>query len=100
MALENPDTPESAGTFVSSKWLNFTLLILEKNVPWGFFLLKKKKKKLLRKVMNANEWVIDCCLTPNISSREQVKFQWEDDEVHFVAVCFLWCYLTGTKVCE
>ena len=36
------------------------------------------------------EWVSDCCLTPiqqfssYISWREQVNFQWDDDEVRFV----------------
>ena len=35
------------------------------------------------------EWVSDCCLTPiqnfsAISWQEQVNFQWDDDEVHFV----------------
>jgi hypothetical protein len=35
------------------------------------------------------EWVSDCCLTPiqqfsAISWREQVNFQWDDDEVRFV----------------
>ena len=41
-----------------------------------------------------SEWVCDCCLTPiqqffsymlcYISWREEVNFQWDDDEVHFV----------------
>jgi hypothetical protein len=36
-----------------------------------------------------SEWVSDCCLTPihqfsAISWREQVNFQWHDDEIHFV----------------
>jgi hypothetical protein len=35
-----------------------------------------------------SEWVSDCCLMPiqqffNISWREQVNFQWDDDEVRF-----------------
>jgi hypothetical protein len=33
------------------------------------------------------EWMSDCCLTPLISWREQINFQWyddDDDEVHFV----------------
>ena len=35
------------------------------------------------------EWVIDCCLTPtqqffSYIMREQVNFQWDDDEVRFV----------------
>jgi hypothetical protein len=35
------------------------------------------------------EWVSDCCLTQlsnflAISWREQVNFQWNDDNVHFV----------------
>jgi len=33
-------------------------------------------------------WVSDCCLTPiqlsSILRREQVNFQWDDDEVRFV----------------
>jgi hypothetical protein len=36
---------------------------------------------------NYSEWVSDCCLTPLISWREQINFQWydyDDDEVHFV----------------
>ena len=37
-----------------------------------------------------SEWVSDCCLTPNqqffnyISLREQVNFEWDDDEVRFL----------------
>jgi hypothetical protein len=37
-----------------------------------------------------SEWVSDCCLTPTqqffsfIMAQEQVNFQWDDDEVHFV----------------
>ena len=36
-----------------------------------------------------SEWMTDCCLTPtqqfsDISWREQVNFQWDDDEVRFV----------------
>jgi len=33
------------------------------------------------------EWVSDCCLTPTFSAiswREQVNFQWDDGEIHFV----------------
>jgi hypothetical protein len=35
-----------------------------------------------------SEWVNNCCLTPNnfsaISWRDQLNFQWDDDEVRFV----------------
>ena len=37
-----------------------------------------------------SEWVSDCCLTPTqqffpaISWREQINFQWDNDEVRFV----------------
>ena len=36
-----------------------------------------------------SDWVSDCCLTPFsnfsvITWREQINFQWDDDEVHFV----------------
>ena len=39
--------------------------------------------------INKNEWVSDCCLPPTqeFSSyimREQVNFQWDDDEVRFI----------------
>jgi hypothetical protein len=43
---------------------------------------------------NYQEWLTDCCLMPSLqfsamSWREQVNFQWEDDEVHFVCVSVL-----------
>ena len=42
-----------------------------------------------QKMVETDDWVIDCCLTPlssfpAISWPEQVNFQWDDDEVRFV----------------
>ena len=61
---------------------------------WCYFILdttdKLEKKKKIRKKLKhfdvyhthilLSEWVSDCC----ISWREQVNFQWDDDEVRFV----------------
>jgi hypothetical protein len=44
---------------------------------------------IIKKQKQTYEWVSDCCLMPSqqfsaISWREQVNYQWDDDEVRFV----------------
>jgi hypothetical protein len=52
-----------------------------------------KETKSQQKMTPLIKWVSDCCLTPAqqffsyisyIMAREQVNFQWDDDEVLFV----------------
>ena len=64
---------------------------------WGrsYAVTRKKKKEKKNNIIATvpqleREWVTDCCLKPHqhffpaISWREQVNFQWDDDEVRFV----------------
>ena len=58
-------------------------------IPYFFRYSRQKHHKASLTLINCFEWVSDCCLAPTqsfsaISWREQINFQWNDDEVRFV----------------